>query len=255
MQNKNIDFIIYSDEAGTWDNSAYYIRSWVKISVPDYNLLLKEVLFLKHVAGISALKWSNFKNSSDEFKDIFNIDFKVFITISIPSHLSKKLYKALQTVARIPAKDFTGDWRLKVALKRKAINSLKHTLFFNIYERQHIENAKSVLVNDTDPSKYKFVIDSPQCLNKNWREIANSAGVSKVEFIARSEDEPGIQLADIIAGCIQDMTRNNRKARRIYQQLIKDKMVDMYSEDYPNPNLIFSPTFTDREKRKLQIFR
>jgi len=99
------------------------------------------------------------------------------------------------------------------------------------------------------------VIDSPQCLNKNWREIANSAGVSKVEFIARSEDEPGIQLADIIAGCIQDMTRNNRKARRIYQQLIKDKMVDMYSEDYPNPNLIFYPTFTDREKRKLQIFR
>lgn len=253
--NEEVDFWIFSDESGKWNEGSYYIRSWIKISSSKYRLLRKEILFLKHETKIKELKWNHFGKNYDKLKDIFNVRFDVFITISIPYHLSKKPFKALDTLRQIEENEFTGNLELRKRLKQRAISSIKHMLFFNIYERQHIENVKGIFLRNSRLTRYKFMVDHPQCLDRDWRDIAKSVGINKVEIVKRSEEVPGIELADIIAGCIFNILKKKREAKEIYDELIKSKMVDMYSRKYPNPNLIFFGEFAKSERKILSLFR
>ena len=75
-------------------------------------------------------------------------------------------------------------------------------------------------------------------------KVASEEGLHNVNIIEKSEDIPGIQIADIIAGCFHDLLKNNGKAEKIFANLIKKKMCDMYCKDLPNPNIVFNDTKT-----------
>ncbi len=104
-----------------------------------------------------------------------------------------------------------------------------------------------------DPNEYKYFVDNPQY--KNWKELAEECGIKNVEIIEKSEEYPGIELADIVCGCISDKIKSEKKAETAYVEFIKPRMLDMYSNKIPNPNLIFFKYFSEDEQKKLDIFR
>jgi len=38
-------YLMFSDESGKWNEGDYYIRSWIRITPENYDLLRKEVIF------------------------------------------------------------------------------------------------------------------------------------------------------------------------------------------------------------------
>ena len=79
--------------------------------------------------------------------------------------------------------------------------------------------------------------------------------IEQVEIVKNSEKIPGIELADVVSGCILDFLGNKERAKCIYKEHIKNKMCNMLSQKCPNPNLIFFQDFCDEEKNELNIFR
>lgn len=254
-----MEFLIFSDESGCWNAGKYYIRAWVKISPVQYCLLRKEVIFAKHETGIKELKWGHVSRSYNKYKDIFSPAFNVFITISIPGHYQKRLledkYKIIKTLKDIGAYQSTGGERLTQIVKNKIICSAQHTLFLNYFEKQHMQNAKGALVEACIDNDYNFVIDTPQCLDRDWRDIAHECGINNVDIIKDSDKNPGIELADIICGCVHNYLKHNVTAAEVYKKSIKSKMSDMTSTSFPNPNLVFYNDFSETEKNALNIFR
>ena len=122
-------------------------------------------------------------------------------------------------------------------------------------EKQHIENSKKAFVNNIDKTLYKYIVDSPQCQDKDWEKIADECGIVKLHIEKKSEKVPGIELADLIAGCINEHINDDEKAGDFYYEYIKKKMLDMTSQTLPNPNLIFFNDFSPEEKAKANIFR
>lgn len=125
----------------------------------------------------------------------------------------------------------------------------------NILEKQHIANSKNAFVKNVDPNEYKYIVDTPQAIDKDWEDLANECGIVNIDIKKRSEEVPGIELADIVAGCIHECLCSNSEANEIYKNNIQNKMLDMSSRDYPNPNLIFYQDFSPEEKKCLDIFR
>jgi len=258
-----MDYLIFSDESGRWNDGDYYVRSWIKISPKNYVKLRKEIVFLKHVSGIKELKWKSFinniKKAEDVASSIQDIEFEVFITLSIPDHFQCRLkngkYIILKTLQGITPEQSTGGEALTEAIKNKIISAAQHTIFYSFFERQHIENARRALIADSSSVSYKFVVDTPQCLDKDWIKIANECGIKSAEVEKKSETSPGIEFADIIASCIHECLVGEDNANRYYRDHIKDKMLDMHSKKIPNPNLIFFQDFNEGEKKRVNIFR
>lgn len=254
-----MEYLIFTDESGKWNEGEYYIRVWIKISPEDYETLRKEIIFAKYETGVKELKWERFLKNPEKFKSIFSTNFEIFVTISIPKHFQNKSesdgYNIIKTLKGIKDIQLTGGEELKKTIKEKIINSAGHTLFFNIFEKQHIENSIKALVNEIDYEAYKYIIDTPQCLDKDWLDIIKECGVSNVEIKKKSEEFPGIELADVVAGCIYGHLLGNPVAKSTYKNYIKNKMLNMQSKKYPNPNLIFYQDFTIEQKRKLDKFR
>jgi hypothetical protein len=254
-----MEYLIFTDESGKWNEGDYYIRVWIKISLKDYEILRKEIIFAKYETRVKELKWEKFSKNSEKFKNIFSINFEIFVTISIPKHFQDRLdcdsYNIIKTLKRIKDIQLTGGEMLKRIIKDKIINSANHTLFFNIFEKQHIKNSIETLVEENNYNSYKYIIDTPQCLDKEWLDIIRECGVSNVEIKKKSEECPGIELADVIAGCIYGYIFGNYKAECTYKNYIKNKMVNMKSQKHPNPNLIFYQDFTEEQKGRLNKFR
>jgi len=258
-----MDYLIFSDESGCWNEGDYYLRSWVKISPKNYETLRKDIIFLKHETGIKELKWKSFKNNiknrEDAITSIHNIEYNIFISLSIPTHFQNRLknnrYIILRTLQGIKPEQSTGGEQFTEAIKDKIIGAAQHTIFYSFYEKQHIENAKIALVADAPCESYQFVVDTPQCLDKDWVKIANECGIDNVKIEKQSEKVSGIELADIVAGCIHEYLRGEEQAGKYYQEYIKDKMLNMHSRTLPNPNIIFFQECSDDEKKKLDIFR
>jgi hypothetical protein len=263
LYKKAMEYLIFSDESGHWNEGNYYLRSWIKISPINYTLLRKEIVFLKNETGIRELKWKSFKNNirnaEHAIASIKNIEFSVFVTLSIPGHFQSRVkdhkYIILRTLQGIKLEQSTGGEQFTEAIKNKIISAAQHTIFYSFFERQHIENAKKALVADIPTEGFKFIIDSPQCLDKDWAEIANECGIVDVEIEKESKKIPGIELADIVAGCIHECIIGEEQAKTYYQEHIKDKMLDMRSRKLPNPNLIFFSDFSEDEKKRVNIFR
>ena len=253
-----MNYLIFSDESGYWKEGDYYIRAWIKITPEQYESLRKEIIFLKHETGVKELKWGRYIKKPNNFKSIFSIDFKVFITISIPRHFqdrSENKYNIIKTLMSLRNDQFTGEDKFIEIIRNKIVGSAKHTLFLNYFEKQHIENSKKALVNNIDPSKYKYIIDTPQSIDKDWVDLASECEIINIDIEKKSEKVPGIELADVVAGCMHEYLRGNPEANKTYKNYIKNKMLDMNSKEYPNPNLIFYQDFSPEEKKCLDIFR
>ena len=52
-----MNYLIFSDECGTWKAGDYYIRSWIKISPEDYELISKDIVYIKYTV-IHSIKTS-----------------------------------------------------------------------------------------------------------------------------------------------------------------------------------------------------
>lgn len=258
-----MNYLIFTDESGRWNDDDFYLRLWVKIKPGDYDSLRKKIIFIKRETGIKELKWKSFKNNLEKIdkfiNPIFLIDFDVFITISIPNHFKTRLikeeYNILRTLKEIKTEQSTGGEKLTENIKSKIISSAQHTLFLNYFEKQHVENSKKALLNNINVNEYKYIVDTPQCLDKDWKKIAEECELKNVDVEKKSERIPGIELSDIIVGCIHEYLKNDDKAKNFYQMYIKNKMLDMNSKSLPNPNLIFFSDFNDDEKKGTNIFR
>jgi len=133
-----MDYLIFTDESGSWNEGDYYLRSWVKISPKNYEMLRKDIIFIKHETGIKELKWKPIKNNIKRIEDaivsIFNIDFNIFITLSIPGHFQDRLknskYIILRTLHDIGPEQSTGGEQLTEAIKNKIISAAQHTIFY-----------------------------------------------------------------------------------------------------------------------------
>jgi hypothetical protein len=204
-------FLIFSDESGRWNMGKYYIRSWIRITPENYDLLRKEIIFSKYETGVKELKWGKFKKNHARFKNIFSVDFDIFITISKPDHFQFREYNIITVIENLPIS--TGGRELTNKIKTKIINSVKNELFFNYFEKIHIENSKKTLLHEECPNNYKYIIDSPQYLDKEWENIAKECGIQQIEIIKISENIPGIELADVVSGCILDLFRKWRRYR------------------------------------------
>ncbi len=258
-----MDYLIFTDESGSWSEGDYYLRSWVKISPKNYEMLRKDIIFIKHETSIKELKWKSIKNNIKRIEDtigtIFNIGFNVFITISIPRHFQDRLndnkYTILRTLQDIRPEQSTGGEQVTETIKNKIISAAQHTIFYNFFEKQHIKNAKKALVHDIPSEAYQYIVDTPQCLDREWDKIAKECEIVNVKIEKKSERVPGIELADIIAGCIHEYLNGNEYAGEFYRKYIKNKMLDMYSSAIPNPNLVFYEDFNSDERSKVNIFR
>ncbi len=262
-------YFVFSDESGSWSdsNAEYYVRSWIKITEGQHCLLERKVSHIKE-NGTKELKWDNFKRNvkrSDAYKDIFALDFTIFITISKTGTFLARQFKIIDTLENLQESDITGGTKLpqiKTALKSKIINSARMVLFLNYYERLHIENSiKALFQNQQELSAFnkgdvEYKVDTPQFLDKEWEDVAKQCGIKNIELVKHSEKRPGIELADLVAGCVGDMIKGDANAKTIYDTYIKPKMTDMNSRDIPNPNLIFYEDFDDVEKKKIDnLFR
>jgi len=246
-------YLIFSDESGRWNEGEYYIRSWIKISTDDYELLRKEIIFSKHETNVKELKWKNFKANLEKFQNILSVNFSTFITITKPQHFQGRKYNIIDEILKVPVS--TGGQSLTNAIKAKIVSSAKNELFLNYFEKVHIENSKKAFVGDDDIRDYKYVIDTPQYLDREWESIATDCGIERLDIEKNSASIPGIELADIVSGCIADLLIKDSKAQIIYTNYIKKNMIDMNSKDFPNPNLIFFKDFTNEERKQLNIFR
>lgn len=258
-----MDYLIFTDESGCWNEGDFYLRSWVKISPDNYELLRKDIVFIKHETVTKELKWKSIKTNlrkiEDTIKSIFGIDFNVFITISIPRHFEDRLksnkYTILKTLHDIKPEQSTGGEQLTEVIKNRIISAAQHTIFYSFFEKQHIKNAKTALVQENTSGAYQYIVDAPQCLDKDWVKIANECEIVNVKIEKKSEKVPGIELADIIAGCIHEYLNRDAQAGEFYGKYIKNKMLDMCSKTIPNPNLVFYEDFNSDERRKINIFR
>jgi hypothetical protein len=256
-------FLIFSDESGRWEEGNYYLRSWIRISPENYELVRKDIVFIKHIMNFKEVKWNSIKNNIEKIRSniesLFGIEFILFITISKPDHFKKQVednrYIIIRTLKNLPLEQYTSREALGEIIKEKITDKAKHTLFFNIYEKRHIENSKVALVNNIDNTEYEYRVDSPQCYYTDWEKIAEECGIVKPKMVRKSEEDPGIELADIIAGCINNHLDGDEEASEFYSEYLKNKMLDMTSTAIPNPNRIFNEDFSPEEKRKTNIFR
>jgi hypothetical protein len=258
-----MDYLIFSDESGNWNEGNYYLRSWIRMSPDNYEMLRKDIVFLKHETGIKELKWKSIKNNIRKTENtiisICNIDFIVFITISIPSHFQDQLkenkYTILRTLQSIKPGQSTGGEQVRETIKSKILSAAKHAIFYSVYEKQHIENSRRALVTGIPDESCQFVVDTPQCLDKDWTKIAKECGIININIEKKSENVPGIELADLVTGCIHEYLEGDEKAKEFYRKYIENKMLNMCSRAFPNPNLIFFKDFTSDEKKRANIFR
>ena len=246
---------VFSDESGSWHSGPVYVRSWVKMSNDVYEQVKREVVYKKHLADVKELKYDKFQCNQGNFNSIFSFDFTVFVTISIPEHFEKRKYTILQTLQGIDISKSTGGEQITESIKTKVINSAKNILYFVYFENHHIKNSQKALIDDLDYDDYEYQIDIPQCQPKEWKVLASENGIKNIKVIRRSEECPGVELADVVAGCIYNKIMGDGTASQIYNDYVKSKMADMASRTYPNPNMIFFQDFTDDQKKLCSGFR
>ena len=268
MEINSNEFLIFSDESGCWkpdpngNSENYYIRAWVRLKEEDLkplNQLIEKIfneLKENNSKNIEELRWKYMKNdvllkSLDEtnLKELFDINFQTFITISVPSCAIERIRetKTYFEIDKINEEHLTGyisdsiykdDRNLAEITKKKLIKTVEHMLFMGIYEKYHIENAKKAF-DLCETVDYEFIIDRPQCDKEMWKDIAN---IKNVE-LEDSKKNPGIQLADVVVGCYQDLLKDResddyKKAFEFYEKYLKSKQV-YKGKELPNPNLIF----------------
>ena len=288
-------FLVFSDESGTWNDSdpdRFYVRSWIKITPHEYKKLCLEVQNSKNNTSVKELKWDYFRKNPRAFGNLFSsVNFDIFITISKPSYFLSisSSYHIIQSLSSTPLPLSEKFYGLEDKIREKILGSVRNELFFNYFERTHIKNSKTVLAFNEAPQNYAYVIDHPQYSGSSWTDIATECGIDRVRIIRDSQNCPGIELADVVVGCINnflihqtelqnltpfynandpvymkglsDIRSKIQEITGIFGEYMGSKMTNMLSSvepdlgKAPNPNFVFHEYLSDSDKDKLRVLR
>jgi len=213
-------FLIFSDETGHWNEGDFYIRSWIILSEEEYSKLREKISLFKKIHNIKGeLK---FKRGHD-YSLFSEIDFKIYFTITFCNDFNDRSFNLLDEINQkesiiINSRD----------IKSKILNTLKNSLFLNIYEFFHIKNSVSFMQQAFEGKDLIFFIDSPQYQNKDWREIFQEVCDSQFKCIIINDSgkEIGLQFADILAGNLKkiladlDDLLSGRKNLNVFEKKI-----------------------------------
>ncbi|MEA3329488.1 MAG: DUF3800 domain-containing protein [Nanoarchaeota archaeon] len=192
-------YYVFSDETGHWNNEDFYIRSWVLLSEIEYIKLENRIkLFKKINDKDSELKYK----PSRDYSLFCELDFEVYFTLTFSNDFRERNFELITNVETQENPSFEINNK---NIKTKIINTLKNSIFLNIYEYHHISNALKYFREDHINKNIIFMVDSPQCQNPDWRKMFDelSENLFKLKIINDSKKEVGVQFADILAGSLK----------------------------------------------------
>ncbi|MBU2576344.1 MAG: DUF3800 domain-containing protein [Nanoarchaeota archaeon] len=189
-------YYVFSDETGHWNNEGFYIRSWVLFSETEY---------IKLKGRIELFKKLNDKDSELKFKETHDyslfcdLDFKVYFTLTFSQDFKERKFDLITDVESQENPSFVINNK---NIKNNILNTLKNSIFLNIYEYYHISNSLKNFKEEYIDKTLIFMVDSPQCQNNDWTKMFDEfkAEKFKLKIIHNSGKEIGIQFADILAG-------------------------------------------------------
>lgn len=250
-------YFVFSDESGSWhDPRNIYVRAWVVIHESGHIKLVEEFSRISSELKCSELKWKTIASNPRYFDFIDKFDCRIFLTVSSPADIDwgSKYRITRDFPTQVKNFDFgdIGD-ELTSILEKKMYDDIKNVLFLKFYEKTHIENAKKG-IDRVLPKKENLLIyriDPPQMSKDGWKEILQTISPdTQIEF-PKSHTDVGIQLADIIAGCIRSFLESDSTVEqaKIFIPRFRSKLISK-DRDNPNPNLIFFQDINDKLKTR-----
>jgi len=202
-----MQYYIFSDETGHWTHRGYYIRSWVLLTEETYLKLKGKMSIFK---GAQNIKWELKFNENHDYSIFSDLDFEVYFTITLNQDFKDINYNLINHLNSQDQNLFVIN---DIDVRDRIISSVKNTLFLNIFEYHHLQNALNFF-NDLHPNNnYNFIIDTPQYQNRHWTEMFRSLRPDdsfKLQIVSKSENFEGIQFADILAGNLNKIISNER---------------------------------------------
>ncbi|MFA5518247.1 MAG: hypothetical protein WDA74_03240 [Spirochaetota bacterium] len=195
---------VFSDETGHWNEEEYYIRSWIVLTEEDYFILKDKMELCKKINNVRGeIKFGD----GHDYSLFEDLNFEAYFTLTFCNDFKTRNFNLINQINGQDESSLNINGR---NIKEKILNTLKNSLFLNIYEFFHIKNTLLFIKSKFPDKKFIFLIDSPQCQNNDWKDIFQEVNDNnfKLKIINRSEDEIGIQFADIIAGNIKKILRN-----------------------------------------------
>lgn len=258
-------YIIFSDESGD-TNNRYYLRSWVKFKTDKYEEFEKNFSEFKNKAKLKEVKYNDslpnlITQYVLDFEKICETEFKIFITITDTQDLKSDFYSVYNKINKIPDAEFNT---ISSNFKSKILRDIKHQIFLNKFESEHLSRASQTLSNND--VNCKFIIDKPQANEKEYKDISSKVGISNINIEKKSNESPGIQLAGVIATCFKkilddnniEIPSKNNSPQEIFKKYFYLHMTDMNSKikEKCNPNIIwFSRNTTLLPKlEKIKLF-
>jgi hypothetical protein len=202
------NYYVFSDETGHW-NDTKYIRSWLIILEEEYFKLIGKMKLFKEIHNIKGeLKYS----PGYDYSIFEDLEFNSYFTITFCEDFNGRNFKLIEHLNSQNIDLFTINHK---DIKDKIFNTIKNSIFLNIYEYYHLKNTIDFLGENYSDNKITFFIDSPQYQNRDWKKVFSEAGGETyfLKIINKSEDVEGIQFADILAGIcksiFEKMDRNS----------------------------------------------
>ena len=206
-------YYVFSDESGHWSQDGYYVRSWVILSNHNFKELKRLIADFKQNYNIKKeLKYKKIHDYS-----CFNeLDFDVYFTLTKTKDFHDKEFKIISYLNNQDNSFFKINNK---NIKNNIVNSIKNSIFFNIYEYYHIQNVINYIDFKYRRHNFEFVIDSPQSVKKQWVKMFNELKPNDnymLKIERNSENSEGIQFADILAGNLKKIIKNSSKKQVPY---------------------------------------
>jgi len=132
-----------------------------------------------------------------------DLNFEVYFTVTFCDDFKLRDF---DLITRLNSQDdnlFLVNMR---GIKDKIINTIKNSIFLNIYEYYHLKNAMDFIKEKFADKKILLFVDSPQCQDRHWKELFSEITCSfKPNIVHNSEDIAGIQFADVLAGTMENI--------------------------------------------------
>jgi len=202
-----VDYIVYSDESGHWNEDGFYIRSWVIISSTNEDTIKGKINTFKSENQITnELKF----NRNHNYDNLINFDFNTYFTLTINEQFKSRTFSLMNYIQSGEDSLFQINGK---CLKNAILRTIEHTAFLNIYEYHHMFNFLEYLQKEFSNKSFKFYIDNPQCRDKDWIKLFNGLKEEmnlnlELKIIKKSQNNDGIQFADVIVGNCKYLMNN-----------------------------------------------